>query len=196
MGLTMEIKDISAAYKLQKKVFTYQDYLDLPEDGKRYEVINGELIMVAAPNTGHQIISAYIEVELYNFVQKKQLGQVLDAPVDVVLSESNVVQPDILFISKENLDIIAEKNIAGAPDLIIEIISPSSAYYDLLEKKELYATYNVKEYWIVEPKKKWIEVYLNKNGKFELDQRVEQTGVIKSCVVNGWSLELVNVFQF
>ncbi len=192
----MEIKDIAAAYRSQKKVFTYQDYLDLPEDGNRYEVINGELIMVAAPNTGHQIISAYIEVELYNFVKTKQLGQVLDAPIDVILSESNVVQPDILFISKENSSIITEKNIAGAPDLIIEIISPSSAYYDLLEKKELYAVHGVREYWIVEPKKQWIEVYINQNRKFELDQRVEQTGVIKSCVVNGWSLELVNVFQF
>jgi Uma2 family endonuclease len=196
MDSTMEIKDIAAAYRSQKKVFTYQDYLDLPEDGNRYEVINGELIMVAAPNTGHQIISAYIEVELYNFVKTKQLGQVLDAPIDVILSESNVVQPDILFISKENSSIITEKNIAGAPDLIIEIISPSSAYYDLLEKKELYAVHGVREYWIVEPKKQWIEVYINQNRKFELDQRVEQTGVIKSCVVNGWSLELVNVFQF
>ncbi len=192
----MEIKDISAAYKLQKKVFTYQDYLDLPEDGNRFEVINGELIMVAAPNISHQFVSGNIYLALYNFVQKKQLGRILYAPADVVLSKSNVVQPDILFISKENSSIITEKNIAGAPDLIIEIISPSSAYYDLLEKKELYATHGVKEYWIVEPKKQWIEVYINQNGKFELDQRVEQTGIVRSIIVKNWTLNLDKAFNF
>jgi Uma2 family endonuclease len=196
MGSTMEIKDISAAYKLQKKVFTYQDYLDLPEDGNRFEVINGELIMVAAPNISHQFVSGNIYLALYNFVQKKQLGRILYAPADVVLSKSNVVQPDILFISKENSSIITEKNIAGAPDLIIEIISPSSAYYDLLEKKELYATHGVKEYWIVEPKKQWIEVYINQNGKFELDQRVEQTGIVRSIIVKNWTLNLDKAFNF
>lgn len=192
----MEIKDKAVTYKSKKEIFTYQDYLKLPEDGNRSEVIQGELIMVAAPHTGHQFVSGNIYFELYRFVQKKQLGRILNAPVDVLLSESNVVQSDILFISKENLYIITEKNIAGAPDLIIEIISPSSAYYDLLEKKELYAVHGVKEYWIVEPKKQWIEVYINQNGKFELDQRVEQMGIIKSHVVNGWSLELGKIFQF
>ncbi|MBN2092975.1 Uma2 family endonuclease [candidate division KSB1 bacterium] len=192
----MEIKDISVAYKIEKKLLTYQDYINLPEDGNRYEVINGELIMVAAPNTGHQFVSGNIYFELYRFIQKRKIGKILNAPVDVLLSESNVVQPDILFISKENLDIIKDKNIAGSPDLIIEIILPSSAYYDLLGKKELYATHGVKEYWIVDPKKKLIEVYLNNNGKFELDQRVEQTGIVRSIIVKNWTLNLEKVFSF
>ena len=76
-----------------------------------------------------------------------------DAPYDVVLSENNVFQPDIMFVSNENSKIITEKNITGAPDLIIEILSPATGYYDLTEKKEIYTEFAVKEYWIVEPKK-------------------------------------------
>ncbi len=192
----MEIKDISVAYKIEKKLLTYQDYINLPEDGNRYEVINGELIMVAAPNTGHQFVSGNIYFELYRFIQKRKIGKILDAPVDVLLSESNVVQPDIFFVSKENSKIVTEKNISGAPDMVIEIISPSTAYYDLLEKKELYAVHGVREYWIVEPKKMWIEVYINQNGKFEVDQRVEQTGIIRSIIIKDFSLNLANVFTY
>ncbi|MBN2092974.1 Uma2 family endonuclease [candidate division KSB1 bacterium] len=192
----MEIKDRAVAYRSQKKVFTYQDYLDLPEDGNRYEVINGELIMVAAPNTSHLRIGRKILSELLKHVEQKELGEVFYAPFDVVLSVSIVVQPDIFFVSKENSKIVTERNISGSPDMVIEIISPSTAYYDLLEKKELYATHGVKEYWIVEPKKEWIEVYLNKNGKFELDQRVEQTGIVRSIIVKNWTLNLEKVFNF
>jgi len=192
----MEIKDISVAYKIEKKLLTYQDYINLLEDGNRYEVINGELIMVAAPNTGHQFVSGNIYFELYRFIQKRKIGKILDAPVDVLLSESNVVQPDIFFVSKENSKIVTEKNISGAPDMVIEIISPSTAYYDLLEKKELYAVHGIKEYWIVEPKKQWIEVYNNQNGKFEVDQRVEQTGIIRSTILKDFALNLAKVFTY
>jgi Uma2 family endonuclease len=181
---------------LKKKSFTYQDYLDLPEDGNRYEVINGELISLTTPFTIHQLVSKNILFNLCCFIKKSKCGEAFHAPFDVVLSESNVVQPDILFILKENKKIITEDNIFGSPDLIIEIISPSSAYYDLLEKKELYAAHGVKEYWIVEPKKQWIEVFINQNGKFELDQRVEQTGVVRSRIVNGWTLDWSKVFIF
>ncbi len=191
----MEIKEAVAASWGRRKIYTYQDYLDLPEDGKRYEVINGELIMVAAPNTSHQIASRNIEFDLFQFVRENHLGQVFDAPFDVVLSETTVVQPDLIFIATENSGIITEKNIGGAPDLVIEILSPYTAYYDLLEKKELYATHHVREYWIVDPQKQWIEVFVNRDGKFELRQRVEKTGVVSSEVVKGWQIDLNSIFK-
>jgi Uma2 family endonuclease len=106
-----------------------------------------------------------------------------------------VVQPDLIFIAAENSGIITEKNVTGAPDLIIEILSPQTAYYDLLEKKELYATHQVREYWIVDPPKQWIEVFVNRDGKFELRQRVEKTGVLSSVVVKGWQIDLSVVFR-
>jgi Uma2 family endonuclease len=136
--------------------FTYRDYLHLPED-KRYELIEGELLMIPSPLTYHQRISRNLESMLWGFVKKKGLGEVYTAPTDVVLSRENVVQPDIFFIQKDRLAIVREKNIQGAPDLIIEILSPALKYKDRVHKKKLYHKYGVKEYWIVDPQKKQVE---------------------------------------
>lgn len=190
----MKVKESSPAYLTQKKLYTYQDYLDLPEDGKRYEVILGELVMVPAPNTLHQVISGRFEYELRKFVEKHKIGEVFDAPFDVVLSETNVVQPDILFISKERSKIITAKNIAGAPDLIIEILSPNTGYYDLIEKKEIYEQFGVREYWIVDPKKQWVEIYTNENNKFKLKQRQEKEGVLESVILQGFKIDMAKIF--
>jgi len=191
----MKVKETSPAYLTQRKVFTYQNYLDLPEDGKRYEVINGDLIMVPGPNTDHQNVSGNLEFELRMFVKKHQIGKVYDAPYDVVLSENNVFQPDIMFVSNENSKIIKEKNITGAPDLIIEILSPATGYYDLTEKKEIYAEFGVKEYWIVDPKKQWVEIYTNETKKFKSEQRLETSGILKSRVLDGFEISLQKMFQ-
>ena len=190
----MKVKETSPAYLTQKKPFTYQDYLKLPEDGQRYEIINGELIMTTSPFLTHQRISANIMDELRAFVKKTNAGEVLYAPVDVVLSETNVVQPDILYIATENAGIAGEKNVSGAPDLLIEIVSPSSGYYDLVEKKELYEKFGVKEYWIVDPKKQWVEIYINENRKFKLFQRLDKEGVLASKVLKGFQIALATIF--
>lgn len=144
--------------------FTYQDYLLLPEE-KRYELIEGELFMVPSPDVEHQELSRDLEQILWEFVKRNDLGTVFYAPLDVVLSEEDVVQPDILFVSKERSHIIKEKNIQGAPDLVIEILSPATSERDRILKRKLYAKYGVKEYWIVDPEEKSIEVStLGKKG--------------------------------
>lgn len=191
----MNVKETSPLYSTPKKIYTYQDYLDLPEDGKRYEVINGELIMAPAPSTGHQSVSGNLEFELRKFVEKHNVGKIFDAPIDVLLSEHNVLQPDILFIANERKHVITEKNIFGAPDLVVEIVSPSSGYYDLIEKKEIYEKFGVKEYWIVDPKKRWLEIYFNDNGKFRLAQRAEKTGTAKSTILTGFEIQLDRLFD-
>ncbi len=137
--------------------FTYQDYLLLPED-KRYEIIEGELFMVPAPIPYHQDIFRSLFRILTDYAQSKNLGKVYSAPIDVVLSNENIVQPDILFISKERLSIIGQKNIRGAPDLVVEILSPGTAEKDKILKRKLYAKFGVKEFWLVDGKKKEIEV--------------------------------------
>jgi Uma2 family endonuclease len=190
----MTVKETAPAYRTHRKIYTYQDYLDLPEDGKRYEVIDGELIMAPAPDTGHQDVSGDLFVDLKIFVKKNKRGKVYCAPTAVVLNEHNVVQPDLLFISNERKHIITEKNISGAPDLIIEIVSPSSGYYDLVEKKEIYGRFGVQEYWIVDPKKQWLEIYFNEDGKFKSIQRLEKTGIAKSLVLTGFQIELKKLF--
>jgi Uma2 family endonuclease len=178
--------------------YTYWDYLKF-DDEKRYEVIYGELIMVPAPNTEHQHFSRNLEFILWNYVRKNKLGQVYDAPIDVVLNNETVVQPDIIFISNQNKEIIKEKGIFGSPDLTIEIISPSSKYRDSYEKKDLYESFKIKEYWLVDPKNKNIEVFsLNENGKYELFCEgfvSEENNTIKSNVLKGIEVKLEEIFE-
>lgn len=191
----MQIKETAAPYPAKEKIYTYEDYLNLPDDGKRYEIIEGELIMAASLKSIHQIVSGNLEYEIRSFVIRHKSGLVFDAPYDVKLSDANVVQPDIMFVSKENRGIITEDNIQGAPDLIIEILSPSTAYYDLIIKKGVYEKFKVKEYWIIDPQQQWIEIYVLKEQKFYLHQRSEKAGQIRSTVLEGFEMEIENIFE-
>jgi Uma2 family endonuclease len=142
--------------------FTYEDYKSLPEsETRRYELLGGELVMVPAPLTYHQRLSRNLEDFVWDFVKDNNLGEVFSAPIDVVLSSSgkeDVVQPDILFVTKDRLAIIQREEIRGAPDLIVEIFSPSTAERDRTYKKRLYARNRVKELWLVDPDEKTIDV--------------------------------------
>lgn len=179
---------------LEKKCYTYEDYAKLPE-GARYQLIGGQLIMTPAPSTYHQEISKRLEYLLYEYVELRQkLGKVYYAPVDVYLEDEETYQPDIIFISNTRLDIIKKEKIEGAPDIIIEILSPSTAYYDLVHKKELYARHSVKEYWIVDPIGKWIELYKNDNGAFLLVTKARKGESISSEVLVGFTVALDTVF--
>ena len=133
--------------------FTYEDYLNTPED-KRYELLDGELVMTPAPGELHQSISALLGWRLVQFASENSLGRVYQAPFDVVLSDTDVVQPDLLFVSNERGHIITPANIQGAPDLVVEILSPSTAERDRTFKRTLYAKHGVNEYWMVDTTKK------------------------------------------
>jgi Uma2 family endonuclease len=137
--------------------FNYHDYLQLPED-KRYEILDGELYVVPAPNIKHQRVSKRLETYLIRQVEERGLGEILHAPCDVVFSEENVVQPDILFVRQERRGIIGETNIPGAPDLVIEILSPATRTKDLEIKRKIYAGFGVREYWVVDPDAATVEV--------------------------------------
>lgn len=195
MKSPMKVKDAEVAYKTTHKKYTYQDYLAMPEDGNRYEIINGELIIALTPLIIHQQISINISYQLYKFLEDHSLGEFLKAPCDVVLSDFNVFQPDIFFIANENREILTEKNISGAPDVVWEIISIDTAYNDLIEKKELYAEFGVKEYWLVDPKKQWVEIFENRDGKFESVQKLEKEGIAKSTIISGWEIDLSKIFK-
>ena len=190
----MKIKEPSAGYKTNRRPFTYQDYQQLPEDDHRYEVINGELIMTPSPVTAHQRVMRKLLTSLDKLVEAEALGEVFCAPFDVVLDNHNVFQPDILFVSHENAGIITEKNIQGAPDLVVEILSPSSGYYDLIEKKENYARFGVKEYWLVDPKNEWVEVFVAVKGTFESQGRVSRGQSLQSSIIKNLEIDTVKIF--
>ena len=137
--------------------FNYGDYLLLPEC-RRHEIIDGVLSPVPSPGTAHQRISLKLSAALLKHVQERNLGSVLEAPCDVVLSYENVLQPDILFVRKERAGIIREMNVLGVPDLVVEILSNGSRGKDVRVKRRAYAGFCVPEYWIVDPEAASIEI--------------------------------------
>lgn len=174
--------------------FTYQDYLYMPGE-KRYEIIEGERHMVPSPNRRHQEIIRELGYILYRFVKEHDLGKVYLAPFDVLLSDEDIVQPDIIFISKGREGIITERNIEGPPDLVIEIISESSKEIDRTIKRKLYARYGISVYWIVDPETRSIEVLsLGKDG-YETLMSLEGDALLTSPTFAGLKIPLKEIFE-
>ncbi len=175
--------------------FTYDDYLiwDIGSE-KRYELIRGEFFMSPAPNMWHQSVSRDIEFKIARFLEDSGLGKVFYAPCDVVLSNEDVVQPDIIFVSKENLHIITQDNIKGSPDLLIEIISKNSAQRDRIIKKKLYEKCGVHEYWLVNMDKKEIEVLILNKGNYETYGVFQSQDTLSSVVLKGFYFKVEEVF--
>ena len=147
--------------------FTYADYRNTPDD-KRYELLDGDLVMAPAPGTAHQRALRKLTILLGLTVERTGVGEVFIAPCDVVLSDTDVVQPDLLFVSNERAHIITDENIQGAPDLVVEILSPSTAERDQTFKRSLYAKHGVKEYWLVDTDAKTVTVLLRNPHGFAM----------------------------
>lgn len=161
-----------------KVLYTYDDYCQLPDD-KRYELIDGELYeMAPAPSVFHQSVSGSLFFPFFAIVRGGGLGKVLYAPCDVILSEFNTVQPDLLFVAEERRHIITGRACEGPPDLVIEILSPSNPEHDLVTKRELYQRFGVKEYWQANPDARnirvldWVEGRYGERGLYGLEDRI------------------------
>jgi len=177
----------------EKVKLTYQDYAKLPENAP-YQLIDGELVMSPAPTRNHQQIAKNIFRKLDRFVEISKMGEVYFAPLDVLFGDTETFQPDIIYISKENKSLMKEENIIGAPDLIVEILSPSTAYYDLKHKKNIYELSGVKEYWIVDPMEKTVEIFFNENKKYTLIGNYSKTETCKSKLLTGFEISLTEIF--
>jgi Uma2 family endonuclease len=145
---------------------TLEDYNVLPNDGKRYEIVDGELYVTPAPSTRHQGISIRLTSRLFRVLDEGGQGRLFNAPIDVVLNEHNIVQPDIVYIKNENRSIIEEKYIKGPPDMVVEILSPSTRRTDVIVKAALYAQFGVPAYWIVDPDLEQIETHSLQHGTY------------------------------
>ncbi|SHE39104.1 Uma2 family endonuclease [Desulforamulus putei] len=181
------------AVVLSDRIYTVEDYMKL-DDGQRYELIGGNLIMVPSPSTNHQRITGKIYRLLSDFAEKKQLGEVFDAPMDVVL-DNQVIQPDIFYISKDRSSIIGELNIQGAPDLVVEVLSPSTAAYDRKKKSRLYFKHGVKEYWLVDPDVKFVDVYVAGEKEWLWIGAFDQEDVLTTALLPGLEISLAEVFK-
>ena len=171
------------------------DFLEMDvESGFIYELINGEIVKKSAPSPKHQKASGKLFRALSTFVEQKQLGEVLYAPLDVFLGEYNSLQPDLLFVAKAREEIITENGVEGAPDLIVEILSPSTMKNDRGDKMKIYRQHQVREYWIVDPKNQSIEVYQLQNNEYDLASFAVEEGEINSLVLEGFSLNVKPLF--
>ena len=169
--------------------FTYEDYRNTPED-KRYELLDGELVTMPSPKEIHQRLSMNLGVSLHLFVDENGLGRVYVAPFDVVLTDTDVVQPDLMFVSNERSHIITEDNIRGAPDLVVEILSPSTADKDRTFKRALYARHGVREYWMVDHLAKTVTVLLLGERGFDLVGIYGEGQTLTSPMLEGFTLDL------
>lgn len=174
------------------KKLTYADYEKMPADGFRHEIIAGEEFMTPPPNTDHQAVVSRLDRLLGNFADGTKLGRVYVAPTAVVLSDNDVVEPDVLFISEARVSIITRKNIQGAPDLVIEILSPSTASQDKGPKLTLYDRGGVREYWIVDVDAKTLEVH--EFGSPRRTRVYEAGQSFQSELLPGLTLRLDDIF--
>jgi Uma2 family endonuclease len=177
-----------------EKTYTYVDYAELPEGPPYYQLIGGELIMIPSPSTFHQQVIGNLYGALREYVQD-HAGVALFAPIDVYLSETEVYQPDIVFIGSDRREIVEEHRINGAPDLVIEVLSPSTGYYDLTHKKRKYAEHGVKEYGLVDPLERTVELFEHQDGTFQQVLQLRKKGVAQSHLLEGWQLTLDDIFR-
>lgn len=156
-----------------RAALTYEDYAALPDDGRRYEILDGELSVTPAPGSAHQIILANLFRVVDAHVRAHDLGVLLFAPLDVILADTTVVEPDLVYIAREREDRLSPRGIEGAPTLLVEVISPGSTQTDRRRKYDLYARYRVPFYWIVDPAARAIEVFQLENAAYVLALRAE-----------------------
>jgi len=174
------VKEYSPPYT-SSVTFEYSDLLDFPDDGKRYEIINGELFMSPSPLIWHQRASMKLSVLLGTYVSENKLGEVFASPCDVLLSNKNVVQPDLVVVLNENKDIITKENIKGVPDFLIEILSPTNRMYDVKKKRALYEQYGVKEFWLVDPELETIQKLVLQDGRYTETGTYKEDEIIYEC---------------
>jgi Uma2 family endonuclease len=183
---------MAAAVEQQPRRWTYEEYYRLNDD-QRYEIIEGNLLMAPAPDTWHQSWSRELFRLLDLHVRKSKLGQVFFAPIDIVFDQENTAQPDLVFVSAANAGIIQRRAIFGVPDLLVEIISPSSVRRDRYVKRELYARFGVKEYWIADPANKALEILTFKQDRYELHCIAEERGKLTSLILPGLEFDLPEI---
>lgn len=159
-------------------VLTYKEYEALPADGRRYEIHEGELSVTPAPSPQHQMISRNLFLVLYSHVKAKGIGEVLYAPLDVILSDISIVQPDIVYLDPTRLGAISQRGVEGPPTLVVEIVSPSTTLIDRSTKHQLYARHGVPFFWLVDPEGRTVEAFVLGPQGYSLALRASGTAPV------------------
>jgi len=172
---------------------TLADFQALPEGPPYYELVGGQLIEKPSPTPTHQHIVTRLSAKMLAFVDEHDLGMVYVAPLDTHLTREDAYQPDVLFISHERAGIVGER-IEGAPDLVVEVLSPSTGYYDLTAKRRVYAETGAREHWIVDPMEETIDVLSRTEaGGFESRGALPKEDEVASQVLDGFTVRLADL---
>lgn len=174
--------------------YTYEDYCRLPDDGQRYELIDGEFYVTPAPTSMHQIVSLRLAYRLMQQLVDPGLAVVFAAPYDVILANTTVVEPDLCVVKTERKGMIARRGLEGPPAIVVEILSPSNRSHDQTLKRSVYARFGIPEYWIVEPDDGWVEVLGLESGSYRLVARLKRADTLTSQVFPQLSIPLAPVF--
>jgi Uma2 family endonuclease len=174
---------------------TVENYKLLPETGPRYQLIQGDLYMAPAPNRFHQEISRNLQFELHGYLKRNPIGKLFNAPFDVYLDETNVFQPDLIIVLNERLGILTEAGAEGAPELVVEILSPKTRRLDLMNKKQEYARAGVKELWIIDPEPRSITIHEFASDGVETIRQLEEEDILSSKKLPGFNLRLETIFE-
>ncbi len=178
----------------QPRMLTYADYAALPDDGRRYELIDGELFEMAAPSTRHQDIVVRLCFVIFDHVRRHGTGRVYVAPCDVVLSDTVTVQPDVVYLSDSDAHRITAPNIQGPPTLVVEVLSVPR--HDLVRKRELYARFAIAEYWVVHPDADRVEVYRLAGAAYAKPLVLEPGEQLATDLVPGLAIDVGELLAF
>jgi len=174
---------------------TYPELRLMPDDGKKYELIDGEVFVTPSPSEKHQRVLANLLVSIHNHVHARKLGRAYIAPFDVVFGEKTALQPDLLFVSAKRLGIIGPEYVLGAPDLVVEILSPYRQSYDRVTKLEQYAQHGVTEYWVVDPIAESVEIHVLRGSGYELKGVFAGEETLESPLLPGWQIAAADLFS-
>lgn len=175
-------------------VLSYEDLREIPEDGRRYEILEGELCVTPSPTWTHQNISSNLHTLLHVHVKEHDLGALLSAPFDVILDRHTVVEPDLVFVSRARLGMLQERGVEGAPDLVIEILSPSTEQRDRGAKQHVYARYGVAHYWIVDPAARCITERVLRESAYDVRGTYNEPAALRSAIFPELAIDLAAVF--
>jgi Uma2 family endonuclease len=179
-----------------KLPLTYEAYAALPEDGRRWELIDGDFEANPAPSPRHQTVSRRLQFELMRVLEEPGRALVFNAPIDLILSPHQVLQPDLALIRSERQELVTERGIEGPPDIVAEILSPTSRVLDQRVKRAVYARFAVPEYWLVDPVGGQIELYrLAPAADFELEQRFDRASRLTTPSFPEVNIDLARVFR-
>jgi len=174
--------------------FTYAEYCAMPEDGRHYQIVDGELLMSATPPIRHQMVLGYLSCDFFKHVETEQAGIVVCGPLDVILSDTDVFQPDMVFISNARKKIIVREGLRGVPDLCVEVLSPSNKQLDLKTKRLLYARYGLPELWIVDPDANTVRIFRLQEDPHRAAATYRAKDTLTTTLLPRFSLDLAKVF--